>query len=110
MIALGAAQAEAHARLIRAAPRVGATVQVSPNELRLTFSERIQPSLSSVSVSGPGGEPLALGRLVLDGKNHRVVVVPIPSTLRQGPYRVKWSMTSEDAHETDGDFIFRFAP
>jgi hypothetical protein len=108
--ALGASEVSAHARLIKATPRVGATVNASPAELRLFFSESIDPSLSSVGMSGPDGRSLTLGRLTLDAKDHRVVVVPIPTPLAAGPYRVEWRMTSMDTHRTEGDFIFRVAP
>jgi methionine-rich copper-binding protein CopC len=110
MVALGAAQAEAHARLVRATPRVGATVKVAPGELRLQFSESIETSLSSIGLSGPDKRPLSLGRLALDPKDHRVVVVPIPTPLMPGAYRVEWRMMSTDAHRTEGDFVFKFAP
>jgi hypothetical protein len=110
MVLLWTPCAEAHARLIRAAPRVGATVKASPSELRLLFSERIVPARSSVALSGPDGRPVALGPISVDPKDHRVVVAAVPRPLAPGAYRVAWDMTSEDTHETNGDFVFRIRP
>jgi methionine-rich copper-binding protein CopC len=110
MTALGVTQAAAHARLIQATPRVGSTVSVSPRELRLFFSESIAPAQSSVSLSARDGRAVTLGPLSLNAKDHRVVVVALPTTLPSGRYRVAWSMTSTDAHQTYGDFTFNLRP
>ena len=57
--ALIASQAFAHAQLEKASPPVGGTV-ASASEIRLTFSEGVEPKFSKVSVTGPGG-PVPLG-------------------------------------------------
>ncbi|HEV2530400.1 copper resistance protein CopC [Phenylobacterium sp.] len=108
-IALWAGQASAHARLLHAAPRVGATVAQSPSELRLAFSESIDPAQSSVSLSGPHGL-VALGRLRLDAADKRIAVATVPVRLAPGAYRVQWSVISLDTHHTEGDFRFKVAP
>jgi hypothetical protein len=108
--ALGATQAHAHARLIHATPRVGSTVSASPHELRLLFSESIDPAQSSVNLSTRDERAVALGPLSLDAKDHRVVVVAVPTTLASGTYHVEWRMTSMDTHRTEGDFTFNVKP
>ena len=108
--AIGSGQACAHARLIRAAPRVGATVPQPPGELRLWFSETIDLPHSNIAVRGPGGVPISVGTLRLDRSNARVVVAPVLGILAPGTYSVEWSMTSADTHETDGDFKFTVKP
>jgi copper resistance protein C len=52
--ALVATQAFAHAQLEKATPAVGGTVG-GPSEIRLEFSEGVEPKFSKVSLSGPGG-------------------------------------------------------
>jgi methionine-rich copper-binding protein CopC len=110
IVALGSGQACAHARLIRAQPRVGTTVPQSPVELRLSFSEAIDLAHSTVALRGPGGAPVALGTLRLERSDARVVVAPVLGTLAPATYRVEWSMTSADTHQTDGDFRFTVKP
>src|SRR6185312_3889459 len=108
--ALAAGQARAHARLIHASPRVGASVSAPPPELRLSFSRSNDPAQSSVSLCTPDGRAVALGPLSLEAKDHRVVVLAIPAPLASGTYRVQWRMTSMDTHRTEGDFIFKVKP
>ena len=50
----GTTSAFAHAQLEKATPAVGATV-ASASEIRLTFSEGVEPKFSKVSLTGPGG-------------------------------------------------------
>jgi copper resistance protein C len=107
LTALTVVPASAHARLIRAQPRVGSTLAASPTELRLLFSESLLAAKSLVTLKAADGRQIALGRLGLDPSDHRVAVVPIPAPLAPGTYRVTWDVTSEDTHETWGDFTFR---
>ncbi|HSV04289.1 MAG TPA: copper resistance protein CopC [Phenylobacterium sp.] len=106
---LGGGPVLAHARLIRALPRVGATIRGSPQELRLSFSETIEPRRSSVTLRGLGGAA-PTGPLALDANDARVVRVPLRERLPPGNYRVDWSVTSRDTHHTFGDFTFSIAP
>lgn len=100
----GATGAAAHARLVASEPRREAVVS-APKSLRLTFSEKIVPGKSSVAVSGPAGA-VAAGPISVDRRNPHRVLVPLPA-LAAGAYRVKWTMTTEDTHTTDGDFTFK---
>jgi copper resistance protein C len=106
LTALAAGQASAHARLLHAAPKVGSTVAQAPTELRFWFSETIEAKGSSVTLSGPGGKQVMLGRLAVDAKDPRVVVVPIQGAVPAGRYHVDWRMTSADTHRMGGDFFF----
>ena len=58
--ALTTAQAFAHAKLEKATPAVGGTV-ASASEIRLEFSEGVEPKFSKVSVTGPAA-PCRSGR------------------------------------------------
>ena len=103
--ALLAGQACAHARLITGSPKAGTTV-AAPSELKLTYSESLVPAASSVKVTGPGGTAVATGPLALDPKSKRIVHVPLTGKLSAGPYKVHWTMKTEDGHVMDGDFGF----
>jgi methionine-rich copper-binding protein CopC len=100
-----AGPAAAHARLIQASPKNGATV-APPKQLRLTYSESIVPAGSKVSVATAKGVAVASGPIALDPKNKRVVLAPFTGPLAPGAYKVTWHMKTEDGHETDGDFGF----
>lgn len=108
--ALAAGQAAAHARLIQATPKVGATVAVAPKALKLTYSESIVAAESGVTVAGPGGRAVVTGALAVDPKNKRLVTVPFANTPTPGDYKVSWHMKTEDGHKTDGDFAFTIKP
>jgi len=103
---IGAAQAQAHARLLKSSPTKGATV-ASPTALRLSYSETIVPAQSSVTVSGPDAKPAATGPIALEPKDKHVVVVPVTGKLAPGAYKVDWSMHSADGHTMTGTFAFK---
>ena len=46
----GVARLEAHAFLQQAEPGVGSTVQASPSEVKIRFTERIEPAFSKIQV------------------------------------------------------------
>ena len=52
----GSARLEAHAFLKDADPGVGSTVQTSPNEVRIRFTENIEPAFSSIQVFDASGK------------------------------------------------------
>ena len=106
--ALIASQALAHARLEKATPAVGGTV-ASASEIRLEFSEGVEPKFSNVSVSGPGGA-VSLGPAKTEAGNPAVLIVPIAKPLVAGAYKVHWQAVSVDAHHTQGTFEFIVKP
>ena len=59
-LALTANSAFAHAHLEKATPPVGGTVS-SPSEIRLEFSEGVEPKFSKVTLTGPGGAAVPRG-------------------------------------------------
>jgi copper resistance protein C len=103
---IGAAEAQAHARLLKSNPAKGATV-ASPAALRLSYSEDIVPAQSSVTVKGPDAKPAPTGPIALDPKDKHVVIVPVTGKLAPGAYKVDWSMHSADGHTMTGDFAFK---
>ena len=106
--ALIAAQAFAHAQLEKATPAVGGTV-ASASEIRLEFSEGVEPKFSKVSLSGPGGA-VSLGPAKTESGNPAVLIVPITKPLAAGAYKVRWQAVSVDTHHTQGTFEFTVKP
>ena len=104
----GATTAFAHAQLEKATPPVGGTV-ASANEIRLEFSEGVEPKFSKVSVTGPGGT-VPLGAANTEAGNQAVLIVPISKPLSAGAYKVHWQAVSVDTHHTQGTFEFIVRP
>jgi copper resistance protein C len=97
----------AHAFLQHATPAVGATVP-APAALRLTFTERVEPLFSKVTVQTSTGASVAIGTLhAAEGGQQLVVALP---KLPAGTYTVTWHVTSVDTHKTQGSFHFTVAP
>ena len=107
-LALTASAAFAHAQLEKAAPPVGGTV-ASASEIRLEFSEGVEPKFTKVSLTGPNGvAPLGAART--ESGNQAVLIVPISRPLSAGVYTVRWQAVSADTHHTQGTFEFTVKP
>jgi len=104
-----AAGARAHAFLDRAEPRVGSTVRTAPAEVKLWFTERLEPAFSSVQVVNEAGQRVDRADGAVDPSSPallRTTLVP----LSPGRYQVIWRVVSVDTHVSAGDFAFRLAP
>jgi len=98
-----------HAFLNEAAPIVGGTVPTSPKEIRLTFTEAIEPRFSGIDLATGDGRAIAAGPAVVDPANQRQLVLPLPP-LAPGRYRVRWHVVSVDTHRTEGQYSFTVKP
>ncbi len=107
--ALAATAAFAHAQLEKATPAVGGAV-TSPAEIRLKFSEGVEPHFSGVTLTAEGGAAVALGKPSLDPADNSVLIVKVGKTLPPGVYTVTWHAVSVDTHHTQGDFQFTVKP
>jgi copper resistance protein C len=96
--------ASAHALLESASPPVGGTVD-APSEIRISFSEGVEPKFSGVALSGPGGA-VSVGKASFAAGDNKVLVVKVAKKLAPGTYTVKWHAVSVDTHHTQGDFEF----
>jgi hypothetical protein len=103
-----ATTAFAHARLEKASPPVGGTVAAA-SEIRLQFSEGVEPKFTKVTVTGPGGA-VPLGAANTESGNQAVLIVPISKPLSAGAYKVHWEAVSVDTHHTQGTFEFTVKP
>jgi len=101
--------ASAHAFLDRAVPAVGSVVRAPPTEIRLRFTQRLEPAFSSIRVFDRDGRQVDRGDARVDATDPVLLRVSLPS-LPRGAYRVTWRVLSVDAHVTEGDFTFDVAP
>ena len=105
----GAAAASAHAFLDHALPAVGSTSHGSPPELRLWFTQELEPAFSTVKVVDAGGKQVDKGDASVDAQDHKLLKVSLPP-LAPGAYKVMWRVTSVDTHTTSGSFPIQIAP
>ena len=103
------AAALAHAFLDRAVPSVGGTVHGKPTEVRLQFSQPLEPAFSTVRVLDAGSKQVDRKDKGLDPADASVLRVSLPP-LPPGVYRVVWRVLSTDTHVTEGDYTFEVAP
>ncbi|MGD0183758.1 MAG: copper homeostasis periplasmic binding protein CopC [Roseiarcus sp.] len=106
---LAAGVAFAHAQLDKAVPPVGGTV-TSPNEIRLKFTEGVEPRFSGIALAGEGGAAVPLGAPGVDPADNSVLIAKVAKTLPPGVYTVTWHAVSVDTHKTQGSFSFTVKP
>ena len=100
------ADASAHAGLASSDPLAGATLGAAPTEVRLSFSEPPEPSLSEVTVSGSDGAALEGGLPEAAPGDPLSLAVPLPN-LGRGVYTVGYrAISTVDGHATEGTFAF----
>ena len=100
----------AHALLVKAVPAVGGAVSASPSEIRITYSEAVEPRFSGIAVKAVDGRSAETGAAAVDPGDHATLVVAIKSPLRPGTYKVNWHVVSVDTHKTEGSFSFEVKP
>ncbi len=105
-----AAAVQAHAFLDHADPEVGKTIKDQPKEVKLTFTEELEPAFSKVQVFDTAGKQVDAKNVHADPKNGCVLIVSLPGALGAGTYKVVWRVVSKDTHVTQGDFTFAKAP
>jgi copper resistance protein C len=104
-----AAVASAHAFFDHAAPAVGSTVHGPPAQVKVWFSQSLEPAFSTVRVWDQRGKQIDRGDARLDPDDATVLLVSLPK-LAPGTYKVTWRVLSVDTHVTEGDFTFDVAP
>jgi copper resistance protein C len=103
---LGVGLALAHSGLQRAEPPVESTLKRSPKELKLYFSERLEPAYSRARVEDGQGARVDRDDSRVDRSNPLLLRVTLPP-LAPGTYTVIWRVLSVDSHITEGRFMFR---
>jgi len=103
LLLLVTGEANAHAFLDHAEPRVGNTVATAPREVTLWFTQKLEPAFSTITVTNSAGQRVDTGKTRVSGTQMSI-------SLRSGgagTYRVTWRVLSVDTHRTDGSFTFR---
>jgi methionine-rich copper-binding protein CopC len=104
--ASGAGPAHAHSGLERAEPPAESALPRAPKDVKLHFSEQLEPAYSSVRVEDANGVQVDGRDGHVDRANPRLLRASLKS-LEAGVYTVIWRVLSVDSHVTEGQFTFR---
>jgi copper resistance protein C len=99
-------QGFAHAKLVSATPAQDQMAMPPPTELRLKFSEPVEPKFTKVKVIGPDGKAIKTGAVKVDQADKTTVIVPFTGPLSDGKYTVDWQAVSADSHKVKGTYSF----
>ncbi|MFF9773081.1 copper resistance CopC/CopD family protein [Streptomyces sp. NPDC013978] len=100
----GAVPVSAHAALTGSDPQQGSVVQEAPDQVSLTFSEKVAVSDGSVRVYDPKGKEADTGEVTDLGGNS--YAVGLHSGLPDGTFTVTYQVVSADSHPVSGAFTF----
>ena len=95
-----------HTVLPRAESCVESKLKRSPDEVKLYFTERLEPAYSSVRVLNDRGAQVDRRDSRVDRSNPVLLRATLPP-LPPGRYKVMWRVLSIDADVTEGNFTFR---
>ena len=95
----------AHAFLDHADPKVGSTITNSPAEIKVWFTQNLEPAFSKLQVQDAAGHEVDKKDAHLDDKDKSLFKVTLPP-LPSGTYTVIWHAVSVDTHRTQGHFKF----
>jgi methionine-rich copper-binding protein CopC len=95
----------AHAFLDHADPKVGSAITGSPKQVRIWFTQELEPAFSSIEVDNAEGKQVDAKDCRVDAKDKSLVEVSLPP-LPAGTYTVAWHVVSTDTHRTQGHFEF----
>ena len=104
--ALTASSAAGHAVLQRTEPRIESKLKRAPDEVKLYFSERLEPAYSSIRVLNDQGAQVDRRDSRVDRADPALLRATL-SPLPPGTYKVLWRVLSIDADVTEGNFTFR---
>jgi methionine-rich copper-binding protein CopC len=97
-----------HAIIVDSSPKDGAVLSQAPDRIVLRFNSKVEKSLSRVSLSRGGGQPMPL-RVSTAARGTaaapEVLVVPLPR-LKPGTYALRFTVLATDGHTTPG--VLRF--
>jgi copper resistance protein C len=95
----------AHAFVDHAEPAVGSQIHGAPTQVKIWFTEKLEPALSKIQVFDTSGLEVDKRDVKIDQSNAALLTVSLPE-LKPGRYKVVWRAVSVDTHVTTGNFTF----
>lgn len=97
---------QAHANLYRSNPAANTVLTTSPAEIRLWFTEPVEPDFSRFTLRDSSGAELESLSSQIDANDSRQMYMEA-GELSEGLYTVVWRVVSVvDGHQTQGSFAF----
>jgi copper resistance protein C len=103
---IGAGVALAHSELRQAQPAPNSKHQSPPSEVKLTFTERLEPAYSTLRVNNAEGVEVDRHDAHVDPSDHLLLRASL-GPLGPGAYTVNWRALSLDPHMSEGHFSFQ---
>jgi copper transport protein len=103
------ASAWAHAALLQTVPLASRTTNTAPTEVRLRYSEPVEPRFAIVSVTNAAGRQVTDGNPSTAPGSPQTLVTPL-RRVPEGWYLVFWRVISADGHPVRGAFTFAVGP
>jgi copper resistance protein C len=95
----------AHAFVDHTEPAVGSQIHSAPTQVKIWFTEKLEPALSKIQVFDISGQEIDKRDVKIDQSNAALMTVSLP-VLKPGKYKVMWRAVSVDTHVTTGNFMF----
>jgi methionine-rich copper-binding protein CopC len=103
---LAGGPAWAHNSLVEATPRKDAKLTEAPDEVRLTFLQKLDARYLTIVVSDAQRQKVATAAPKADGKTG---IVAFTDQLPNGAYTVAYRVVSTDGHPVQGSYTFTIA-
>lgn len=102
------ASVEGHAAFARSEPPASAVLPESPPEIRIWFTEPLEPDFSQATLLDASGNAVPGATSAVDASDRHQLVVSLANPLPAGGYTVAWSnVSAADGHTLQGYFGFR---
>ena len=109
LVVIPVSGAAGHAGLAFSNPEDGATLDVAPEEVVLTFTEELLTDLVEISVLDAQDNPVVVTEVPQTPPPGTDVKVPWPADLPPGDYSVAFRVVSADGHPVTGRVTFSYA-
>ncbi len=101
--------ASAHADLQVSTPEDGESLQIAPEEIRLTFSEELFEELVEISILDADGDLYSTIGVEQTPPPGTDVIFPWPTQAPPGEYSIAYRVVSADGHPVTGTISFSYA-
>ena len=104
-----APNASAHADLQVSTPEDGQSLEIAPEEVRLTFSEELFEELVEISILDAAGDLYSTIEVEQTPPPGTDVIFPWPTQAPPGEYSIAYRVVSADGHAVTGTISFSYA-
>ena len=107
LLLASAAGTAAHAALDRSEPASGEVLPAAPSEVRIWFTEPLEPRFTRADLLDAAGQPAPGGVSQVAPENDHLLILTLPPDLPDGGYTVAWrNLSAADGHTLQGYFGF----